>query len=243
MIIKLTILITLLSFVASITPISPIDDTRIHSILNNITNSSNPITNEFNELLAIFKETYNLDKCTEDLRTLIEGTAAYRIFAKRDYHDKIYDELIGVLIEAFFFDVKVQALFAANQHCAEVYNFVRYLCLEFRKSLGIPSSESFKPRDQIVNTTFENGYLRAASQGIENFNAFWACTVDNIKFFFLLQSLYRNGYFRPGDLDAVHSIGLQFAYNLEHCKTLADLIVGAEKKFFATMNLTKNIEK
>ena len=234
MCVKLAFFIVLFSIATSIAvasqQISPTsDDNKIQGLLNNLTNSSNPITNEFDELLALFQETYNLDKCTDDLRTLIEGTTAYRIFSKRDYHDKIYNELIGVLIEIFFFDVKVQSFFAVNQDCVGVYN----LCLKFLKTFWVPSRESLTPRNQIVNTTFENGSLQSIVSSIEDLNAFWACTVDNIKFAYLLQSLYRNGYFRPGDLDAVNSIGLRFAYNLEHCKMLADLIVGDKKEFFA----------
>lgn len=74
-----------------------------------------------------------------------------------------------------------------NKDCVHIVNLIRCISLEFLHRIGLYMNETYVPlKDKIVDINY-TGTIGKISENAEVFNAFYSCTVTNLK---LAGSLY-----------------------------------------------------
>mmetsp|Transcript_54691 Transcript_54691/g.62854 ORF Transcript_54691/g.62854 Transcript_54691/m.62854 type:complete len:243 (+) Transcript_54691:51-779(+) len=232
--------ILLLAFLSSNAQSTQEDQLKL--IQSDLANTSNATSvSGTSDYLKVLSALFEVDKCLEDVRSVLTGSLALRI-ARRERHSNWWDYAVDHILDLLFLDAKIQSLAAINQDCALVYSYANFLALELLQRAGVSNSTGYLRKRQIINTHFEDATLRSIVSTVENLNAFWSCTIQNIKFTVMANLMIKDGYFTAPHhntldvLDVLNSFLVRFNYNVDQCKVFMDVFAPAQKKFLTEAN-------
>ena len=117
----------------------------------------------------------------------------------------------------------------ANTHCVDVVNFLQYAYTELLKAASLSENATYVPlKDKIVHIDYNGTGLERIIENAEIFNAFWSCTVRNLRFgvgvYMMLKfNLFENMSFLTL-VNYINNAAVGLAYNAEYCTIAADIL-------------------